>query len=114
MSNPSSSNSARIVSPYGGHLINLVTPQEELPHAHAHARSLPSIQISDRSICDLEVLATGGFSPLDRFMGFGDYKRVLGEMRLSGGSLFPIPITLPVNDDGDQIGLDQEIALRDS
>ena len=47
-----------------------------------------------RNLCDLELLATGGFSPLDRFMGKADYERVLHEMRLSDGTLFPLPITL--------------------
>ena len=57
------------------------------------------MQISARSVCDLELLATGAFSPLDRFMGQADYERVLTEMRLKDGTLFPIPITLPVDED---------------
>ena len=71
---------------------------------------LPSIQISQRALCDLELLATGAFSPLDRFMGKADYERVLTEMRLTNGMLFPIPVTLPVDEDslstwGEQITL---------
>src|SRR2546429_2251635 len=52
----------------------------------------PSLQLAPRSVCDLELLATGAFSPLDRFMGRADYARVLDEMRLSCGQVFPIPI----------------------
>ncbi len=68
------------------------------------------MQISARSLCDLELLATGAFSPLDRFMGKADYERVLTEMRLSDGTLFPIPVTLPVDESalptwGEQITL---------
>lgn len=81
--------------------------------ALARAKELPSIKLSDRSICDLELLATGAFSPLDRFMGAADYARVLGEMRLASGALFPIPITLPVSDD-EHVELDREVALLDS
>jgi sulfate adenylyltransferase len=41
-------------------------------------------------------MATGAFSPVARFMGKGDYFSVLESMRLADGTLFPIPITLPV------------------
>ncbi len=58
--------------------------------------SLPSIVLSDRALNDLELLATGGFSPLDRFMGSRDHARVLSEMRLADGTLWPMPITLRV------------------
>jgi len=78
---------------------------------YAWLRGVPSLQLSPRSLCDLELLATGAFSPLDRFMGEADYRRVLEEMRLANGILFPIPITLPVSEAGlDWIG--RWIALR--
>jgi sulfate adenylyltransferase len=102
-----------LVPPYGGTLVNLLVAEEERPRALAHGGSLPSIQVSDRVVCDLELLATGGFSPLDGFMGEEAFARVLEEMRLPDGSVFPIPITLPVSDD-DHVHLDSEIALRDS
>lgn len=84
--------------------------REELPHG---ASALPHIQLSERSLCDLELLATGGFSPLETFMGREDYRRVLEEMRLSDGTLFPIPLTLTISRDV-PVRLDQELALRDS
>jgi sulfate adenylyltransferase len=103
----------RLIAPYGGALVDLLIPAEEREAFKAHASTLPSIQISDRAVCDLELLATGGFSPLDRFMGHADYRRVLEEMRLADGTLFPMPITLPVEQTAD-IHFDREIALRDS
>ncbi len=102
----------KLIAPYGGKLVDLLAPAEELDHLKRYAGKLPSIQLSERSICDLELLATGAFSPLDRFMGQQDYQRVLDEMRLSNGAIFPIPITLPV-EPGPDIRLGQEIALRD-
>lgn len=81
--------------------------------ALARAKELPTIKLSDRAICDLELLATGAFSPLDRFMGARDYARVLGEMRLAGGHLFPIPVTLPVAND-ESVALDRNVALVDT
>src|SRR5215813_3246029 len=90
-----------------------MVPSEEAESLRARAARLPSLQLSERAICDFELLATGAFSPLDRFMGEKDYRRLLDEMRLAGGHLFPIPITLPVSRN-EPVHLDQEIALRDS
>ena len=103
---------AQLITPYGGELIDLMIPREDVEERKAYANRLPSVQLSRRSVCDLELLAVGGFSPLDRFMGRADYQRVLDEMRLADGHLFPVPVTLPVENDG-QISLDQEVALRD-
>ena len=86
----------RLISPHGGTLVDLVVPGEARDEAKAYANRLPSLQLSERSVCDLELLATGAFSPLDRFMNQADYHRVLGEMRLTRGHIFPIPVTLPV------------------
>ncbi|MEW6715895.1 MAG: bifunctional sulfate adenylyltransferase/adenylylsulfate kinase [Chloroflexota bacterium] len=102
-----------LISPYGGKLINLMTDQEEHKVLTAQANQSPSIQISERSLHDLELLAVGGFSPLDRFMGKADYQRVLTEMRLGNGLLFPIPITLTINKE-DLPTREEWIALRDS
>jgi sulfate adenylyltransferase len=101
-----------LIPPYGGSLVDLRASAEALADLHAHAAGLKSVQLSDRAVCDLELIAVGAFSPLDRFMGRADYERVLGEMRLADGTLFPIPITLPV-DQSDKLSLDAEVALRD-
>lgn len=102
-----------LISPYGEKLVDLITPIEELESARAYANKLPSLQLSERSICDLELLATGAFSPLDRFMGKEDHQRVLDEMRLANGYVFPIPVTLPVENES-VIRLDRDIALRNA
>jgi sulfate adenylyltransferase len=102
-----------LIPPYGGSLVDLRAPVEALPELRARAATLPSIQLTDRAVCDLELLATGAFSPLDRFLPRADYERVLGELRLADGTLFPIPVTLPI-EPTDAVRLDREIALRDS
>ncbi len=102
-----------LIPPYGDRLIDLMVPPELREERKAYASQLPSVRLSERSVCDLELLASGGFSPLDRFMDQANYQRVLGEMRLSSGHLFPIPITLPVDPD-QGLRLDQDIALRDA
>jgi sulfate adenylyltransferase len=100
----------RLITPYGGSLVDLTTPDEQLDSLIAHAKELTAIQLSDRTLCDLELLATGAFSPLDRFMGREDYGRVVSEMRLNNGQLFPIPVTLPVSDEV-KLKLDSEVSL---
>ena len=102
-----------LIAPYGGRLVDLMVPPEAHAEVKARASQLPSIQLSERAVCDLELLATGAFSPLDRFMGQADYQRVLDEMRLRTGQMFPLPITLPV-DAGPALHLDRDIALRDA
>jgi sulfate adenylyltransferase len=102
-----------LVAPYSGKLVNLVIDDKERSELTGKANTLPSIQLSNRSLCDLELLAVGGFSPLDRFMGKADYDRVVEEMRLVSGVLFPMPITLPIDEDT-PLRLGKEIALRDN
>jgi sulfate adenylyltransferase len=94
----------KLIPAYGGELVDLFQTIEVSPN-------LPSIRLSERSRCDLELLATGGFSPLDRFLSRADYNRVLDDMRLANGMLFPIPITLPVDDDAPVV-LDRDVVLR--
>lgn len=95
-----------LIAPYGGALMDLFQPAEV-------AAGLASIGITERSRCDLELLATGAFSPLDRLLSCDDYHRVLDEMRLANGTLFPIPITLPVDDDA-PVMIGSDVVLRGS
>jgi sulfate adenylyltransferase len=88
---------AALIAPCGGRLCNLVVGDDARAELQTYAKTLPTIQLSERSLCDLELLAVGAFSPLDRFMCRDDYQSVLDRMRLANGQLFPIPITLPVN-----------------
>ncbi len=102
-----------LIEPYRGRLVNLMMPSEGREELKRQAASLPQIQLSERAVCDLELLATGGFSPLETFLGRADYEPVIEEMRLSDGTLFPIPLTLTIGKDA-PVKLDAEVALRDS
>jgi sulfate adenylyltransferase len=102
---------AMLIPPFGGDLIDLTIPDVNYDEIKSYASRLPSIQIAPRFVCDLELLATGALSPLDRFMSREDYQRVLDEMRLAEGYVFPIPVTLPVKANPD-LHLDQDITLR--
>lgn len=107
------SQNGSLISPYGGKLVNLVVTGDERQELLERSSRLPSVRISARSVCDLELLAAGAFSPLDRFMGKTDYERVLTEMRLSDGTMFPIPITLPL-DESALPSWGEQITLSDS
>ncbi len=78
------------------------------------AAQLPSWDLTQRQICDLELLMNGGFHPLKGFMGQADYDGVVANMRLADGSLWPMPITLDVSEAfADKVEPGQDIALRD-
>src|SRR3989337_3532301 len=101
----------QLISPYGGELVNLVKKGAEREALIELANHLPDIRVSHSSLHDLELLAVGAFSPLDRFMGKADYERVMEEMRLANGMLFPIPITLTVKKEELPKGAEQ-VVLR--
>ncbi|HSJ88020.1 MAG TPA: bifunctional sulfate adenylyltransferase/adenylylsulfate kinase [Anaerolineales bacterium] len=104
---------ANLIPPYGGKLVNLVVDQNEREELLARASKLSSIKITMRNLCDLELLATGGFSPLTTFMGKADYDRVLREMRLADGTLWPLPITLTA-DPKELPTVGEDIVLRNA
>lgn len=99
--------------PYGGSLVDLLAPPAERREWAERAVTLPSWQLGMRALCDLELLATGAFSPLRGFMGEADYRRVLAEMRLADGTFFPMPLTLPVPADA-PVRPGEDVVLRDA
>lgn len=104
-------NIAQRTKPYGGRLVDLVARGAERDELMRRAAGLKPLVLSERQLCDFELLANGGFSPLTRFMGRADYESVLREMRLADGTLWPMPITLPVEPGRYEVG--ETVALRD-
>lgn len=82
-------------SPLGGTLVNLVRRAGH-DFDGAELRELPRLELSERSYADLELIATGAYSPLTGFLNEVDYLSVIGHMRLADGTPWSIPITLPV------------------
>ena len=103
----------KLIPPYGEKLVNLLVTGKEKDELTTRLPDLPSIKINQRALNDLELLATGGFSPLDRFMDKSTYDRVLNEMRMDGGILWPLPITLTVNPK-DLPSVGNEIVIRNA
>ncbi len=105
----------QLIQAHGDKLINLVIETEQAKQLNQDATNYQSWDLSERQICDLELLANGGFSPLDRFMGQQDYDSCVNQMRLDSGELWPIPITLDVSKEfANDISLGEKIALRDA
>lgn len=84
------------IAPHGGHLVNRIATTAERDEFMAQADKLPRVQLDDRATSDLVMIAIGGFSPLNGFMGQDDYERVVEEMRLVNGLPWSVPVTLSV------------------
>lgn len=101
------------ISPHGGVLINrTVEDPEEKEKLIKKAECMKKLEIGEKHLSDLEMIATGAFSPLEGFMTKNDYESVLNNMRLSSGFIWPIPITLDVSDNvASQIDENTVVAL---
>ncbi|KAF8973147.1 hypothetical protein BDZ97DRAFT_1900941 [Flammula alnicola] len=85
-------------TPHGGILKDLVARDEPISaQLKEESLSLPYLVLTERQLCDLELITNGGFSPLEGFLNEADYKSVVDNLRLSNGVLFPIPVTLDVS-----------------
>jgi sulfate adenylyltransferase len=82
----------------GGELTDLKAPASERAALKSHAEKLPSVKLGARETADLEMLASGAFTPLTGFMGEADYKSSRDKMRLASGAPWSIPITLGVDE----------------
>jgi sulfate adenylyltransferase len=100
--------------PHGGSLVNLLVDEQRAGVLKNIVLNLPDITLNDRQLCDLELLATGAFSPLTGFMNRSDYESVLDRMRLQNNVLWPIPICLDVSElQTRSLEAGQSVALRD-
>ncbi len=90
---------SHLIPAHGGELVQLIASAERSAELKAHSREWPSWDLTARQLCDLELLLSGGFSPLRGFMKRADYERVCHNMMLISGVLWPMPITLDVSEE---------------
>ncbi len=87
-----------LVPPHGGTLINRIVSETQAATLREEAANLPRIELSSKQACDLEMIAIGAFSPLTGYVGKADFDSICNEMRLANGTVFPIPVTLAVDE----------------
>lgn len=84
------------ILPHGGQLISRLVPEAEANRFEEDVKGLPAIRINRRTLSDADLIAIGAFSPLQGFMNEEDYRHVVERMRLADGTVWSLPITLPV------------------
>ena len=100
--------------PHGGVLKDLFLGEAAIDEAKRAALEFKSWDLNRRQLCDLELILNGAFSPLEGFNTREEYARVLEDMRLPSGLLWPIPVTLDVDAGfAETVGAGDTIALRD-
>lgn len=105
---PAATPEGELIEPHGGELVNRFVKGD----ADA-APELRTLDLDERAESDLEMIASGAFSPLKGFMGSRDYLRVVREMRLENGLPWPLPITLAASPEATRgLAAGARVALR--
>ena len=106
---------SKLVSPHGGSgLKALLAPRSQRAEQLARAQGLTKVPMTSREVSDVLMMAMGAYTPLDGFMGKGNWRRVCLDMKLKNGVFWPIPITLSADKAlADRIHVEQEVALVD-
>lgn len=99
---------------HGGSLVDLYLTENEAEAEQIRAGDYPSWDLTERQLCDVDLLTNGAYSPLTGFHTESEYQAVCDDMRLPDGCLWPIPIVLDVSEVfAEQLSMGQRIALRD-
>jgi sulfate adenylyltransferase len=93
----------------------LLGSESDIAALNTAAATMRSWDLNARQLCDLEMLLNGGYAPLPGYMARPDYERVLSEMRLADGTVWPLPVVLDVNETlAATVEAGQPVALRDA
>ena len=103
------------IAPHGGQLINRLATPAQANALRDRLFMLPRIALTPRALADLDLIAVGGFSPLDGFLKKADYDSVVERMRLASGLPWSIPITLSAPEaEASALQVRSEVALTDA
>ncbi len=106
---------SHLIPPHGGSLVQLLVDPARARELGALARAGLSWTLTPRQLCDLELLLCGGFSPLTGFLTQADYESVCDRMRLTNGTLWPIPVVLDLPEESvRKLGVGSVLFLRDA
>lgn len=99
---------------HGGKLVNLLVGEKRAKELKKESAKLKSWDLTPRQVCDTELILNGGFSPLEGFLNQADYESVCKDMRLGDSTLWPIPVTLDVDEEfAKGLKRGERVALRD-
>lgn len=99
-----------LISYHGGTPVDRVVTGSRAAELAKEAASLPSIKLTPKQSCDLELIGIGGFAPLTGFMGQADFQSVCKNMTLANGTVWSIPILLSLAK-GAESKVGQKVAL---
>ncbi len=105
-----------LVNPHGKEktLKVLLLQGEELVEERKRAKTLTEVRMTSRETGDLIMMGIGGFTPLEGFMGYDDWRGVCEDMTMTDGTFWPIPITLSTTKgQADSIKVGEDVALVD-
>lgn len=103
-----------LIESHGGELCNLYVSEERKKELKSLLINYESWTLTDRQVCDLELILNGGFSPLKGFLNKKDYDSVVKNMRLADETLWPMPITLDITKEiSDKLSQGTKLVLRD-
>jgi len=105
-----------LVNPLGKEkkLKPLLLSPAQVAEEKKRAKELTVVTLTSRETADLIMMGIGGFTPLDGFMGQADWKGAVGDLKLTDGTFWPIPVTMSVNQGkADSIKIGQEVLLVD-
>ncbi|HPE81244.1 MAG: bifunctional sulfate adenylyltransferase/adenylylsulfate kinase [Sedimenticolaceae bacterium] len=103
------------IAPHGSeYLVDLLADPERAEALKHESGAFPSVTLTQRQLCDLELLMNGAFTPLTGFMGQKAYEAVLDSLSLPDGTLWPVPIVLDVTEKfAEKLNPGDRVALRD-
>ncbi|MGH7576477.1 MAG: sulfate adenylyltransferase [Longimicrobiales bacterium] len=102
------------IEPYGGKLVDRRVNEDALGEAKRRAAELPRVVVTSHTLSDLYLIAVGGYSPLEGFMGRADYESVVESMKLANGLPWSVPVTLAVSaEQAAALAIGDEVALVD-